>query len=92
MTRRVHGNKPWGGQFWTPITPDRGSIFHADQHWRYRGDAAPHIGPYAEDFAAAFAGDGRSIDLMDAVGATMSAVKGLAARVEALAGRLDGAG
>ena len=31
MTRRVHGNKPWGGQFWTPITPDRGSIFHADQ-------------------------------------------------------------
>ena len=21
-----------GGQFWTPITPDRGSIFHADQH------------------------------------------------------------
>ena len=32
MTRRVHGNKPWGGQFWTPITPDRGSIFHADQH------------------------------------------------------------
>ena len=62
------------------------------EHWRYRGDAAPHIGPYAEDFAAAFAGDGRSIDLMDAVGATMSAVKGLAARVEALAGRLDGTG
>ena len=21
-----------GGQFWTPITPNRGSIFHADQH------------------------------------------------------------
>ena len=62
------------------------------EHWRYRGDDAPHIGPYAEDFAAAFAGDGRSIDLMDAVGATMSAVKGLAARVEALAGRLDGTG
>ena len=34
MTRRVHGNKPWGGQFWTPITPDRGSIFHADQQLR----------------------------------------------------------
>ena len=31
MTRCVHGNKPWGGQFWTPITPNRGSIFHADQ-------------------------------------------------------------
>ena len=62
------------------------------EHWRYRGDANPHIGPYAEDFAAAFAGDGRTIDLMDAIGATMSAVKGLAARVEALAGRLDGTG
>ncbi len=59
--------------------------------WRYRGDAAPHIGPYAEDFAAAFAGDGRTIDLMDAVGATMSAVKGLAARVDALADRLPAA-
>ena len=62
------------------------------EHWRYRGDAAPHIGPYAEDFAAAFAGDGRTIDLMDAIGATMSAVKGLAARVDALAGPLDGSG
>ena len=24
-----------GGQFWTPITPNRGSIFHADQHLDY---------------------------------------------------------
>ena len=23
-----------GGQFWTPITPNRGSIFHAEQHSR----------------------------------------------------------
>ena len=59
------------------------------EHWRYRGDARPHIGPYAEDFAAAFAGDGRTIDAMDAIGATMSAVKGLAERVDALAERLD---
>ena len=62
------------------------------EHWRYRGDPTPHIGPYAEDFAEAFTGDGRSIDAMDAIGATMSAVKGLAARVDALAGRLDEAG
>ena len=59
------------------------------EHWRYRGDRTPHIGPYAEDFAAAFAGDGRTIDLIDAVGATMSAVKGLAERVDGLAERLD---
>ncbi|MCY4551487.1 MAG: hypothetical protein OXC28_24340 [Defluviicoccus sp.] len=59
------------------------------ERWRYRGDPTPHIGPYAEDFAAAFAGDGRTIDAMDAIGATMSAVKGLAARVDALAERLD---
>ena len=26
------GTNHGGGQFWTPITPDRGSIFHADQH------------------------------------------------------------
>ena len=25
------GTNHGGGQFWTPITPDRGSIFHADQ-------------------------------------------------------------
>ncbi len=61
------------------------------ERWRYRGDPTPHIGPYAEDFAAAFAGDGRTIDAMDAIGATMSAVKGLAARVDALAERLDAA-
>ena len=59
------------------------------ERWRYRGDPTPHIGPYAEDFAAAFAGDGRTIDAMDAIGVTMSAVKGLAARVDALAERLD---
>ena len=57
----------------------------AVERWRYRGDGTPHIGPYAEDFAAAFGGDGRTIDLMDAIGATMSAVKGLAERVDALA-------
>ena len=59
------------------------------ERWRYRGDPTPHIGPYAEDFAEAFSGDGQTIDAMDAIGATMSAVKGLAARVDALAERLD---
>ena len=45
MTRCVHGNKPWGGQFWTPITPNRGSIFHADQQYAaadYRKLLAKH--------------------------------------------------
>ena len=56
MTRRVHGNKPWGGQFWTPITPDRGSIFHADQHLKevYLPQHNARFATPAEDQGTAF--------------------------------------
>ncbi|MEX3614413.1 MAG: tail fiber domain-containing protein, partial [Burkholderia gladioli] len=58
------------------------------EQWRYKpgiglGDAA-HIGPYAQDFAKNFGGDGHSIGLLDAIGVNMAATKGLAQKVARL--------
>ncbi|MBI4293629.1 MAG: tail fiber domain-containing protein [Betaproteobacteria bacterium] len=56
--------------------------------WRYKKEAMPHdqqehIGAYAEDFQKNFkVGDGKGIDMMDAMGATMAATKGLAKQVD----------
>lgn len=54
--------------------------------WTYNkgeGDEGTHIGPYAEDFAAATGrGDGKTISAIDAVGVTMAAVKELGAEVK----------
>lgn len=56
--------------------------------WTYndgKGDGGTHVGPYAEDFAKETGlGDGRSINVIDAVGTTMGAVKALAEDVKAL--------
>ena len=57
--------------------------------WQYKQDASPdqqeHIGPYAEDFKKNFGvGDGKRISVIDAVGVTFAAVKGLAKQVERL--------
>ena len=53
--------------------------------WRYKsgqGDGKQHIGPYAQDFKRATGlGDGTSINVIDALGVTMGAVKELAERV-----------
>ena len=35
------GTNHGGGQFWTPITPNRGSIFHADQQLAARLRSTP---------------------------------------------------
>lgn len=53
--------------------------------WRYRDSGeSRHVGPVAEDFAAAFGyGDGRSIASVDADGIAFAAIQGLAARLEA---------
>ena len=56
--------------------------------WSYRdaGEATRHIGPMAQDFAAAF-GVGRSdryINSIDAIGVTMAAVQALETRVREL--------
>ncbi|MGH2341809.1 tail fiber domain-containing protein [Segnochrobactraceae bacterium EtOH-i3] len=68
------------------------------ESWRYKpgavpGDTERHIGPYAQDFQKATGlGDGKSINVVDAIGVTMGAVKELAGEVDRLkAGRGIGA-
>ena len=59
------------------------------EEWTYRdgvADGGRHIGPYAEDFSEATGqGDGRTINLGDAMGVTMGAVQELDRKVTALA-------
>lgn len=59
------------------------------EEWTYNegeGDGGTHIGPYAEDFAAATGkGDGKTINVIDALGVTMGAVKEVGAQVKKLA-------
>lgn len=60
------------------------------ERWEYlpnlsANGAGEHIGPYAEDFQAIFGvGDGRTINLGDAVGVCLATIKEMAARIEAL--------
>jgi hypothetical protein len=50
-------------------------------------DAAEHVGPYAEDFQKRFGvGDGKTINVIDAIGVTFAAMKGLAKEVDKLKG------
>lgn len=59
------------------------------EEWKYKdgvADGGRHIGPYAEDFQAATGkGDGKTINLIDAVGVTMKATQELDQKVEKLA-------
>lgn len=54
--------------------------------WSYKegeGDGGEHIGTYAEDFKRATGlGDGQNINIIDALGVTMGAVKELAEKVD----------
>ncbi|WP_313348169.1 tail fiber domain-containing protein [Paracoccus sp. (in: a-proteobacteria)] len=56
------------------------------ERWRYKdgmGDGQEHIGPYAEDFAKATGkGDGKSIDIISALGVTMGAIRDLDRKVD----------
>lgn len=61
------------------------------ERWNYlpelvgEPEPATHIGPYAEDFQERFGGESdTSIDVIDALGVAMSAIKGLAAQVDDL--------
>lgn len=60
--------------------------------WEYKpgvADEGEHIGPYAEDFQKLFGvGDGRTINVVDAIGVNLAAVKGLANKVDRLEKRL----
>jgi hypothetical protein len=62
--------------------------------WKYKdgeGDGGEHIGTYAQDFKKQTGlGDGKNINVIDALGVTMGAVKELAEKVENLKGKSDG--
>jgi len=54
------------------------------ERWKYKGDSEWHIGTYAEEFNGRFSDeDTGTINLMDAVGVLMAAVKELNRKVEA---------
>ncbi len=53
------------------------------ERWKYINHKEDHIGPYAEDFRALFGvGDGKTIDVIDAIGVLMASVKALAKELD----------
>lgn len=64
------------------------------EKWRYKngeGDGGEHVGPYAEDFQRRFGvGDGKRINVIDAHGVELAAIKGLAKKVERIEDALGG--
>lgn len=63
------------------------------EEWKYKdgiADGGQHIGPYAEDFQKATGkGDGKTIDVIDAIGVNMGAVQELDQSVQKLAAKVD---
>jgi hypothetical protein len=59
--------------------------------WSYKGETARHLGPMAQDFAAAFGlgADDRHIFPLDAGGVALAAIQGLLALVQAQEDRLQ---
>lgn len=59
------------------------------EEWSYKdgvADGGRHVGTYAQDFKRETGvGDGRSINIVDAIGTTMGAIKELSAKVDAMA-------
>lgn len=61
------------------------------ERWSYKGETARHLGPMAQDFAAAFGlgADDRHIFPLDAAGIALAAIQGLHGLVQAQGTRLD---
>ena len=61
------------------------------ERWSYTGEPVRHLGPMAQDFAAAFrlGADDRHIFPLDATGVALAAIQGLHAVVQAQATRLE---
>jgi hypothetical protein len=61
------------------------------ERWSYKGETARHLGPMAQDFAAAFGvgEDDRHIFPLDASGVALAAIQGLHALVEPQGARLE---
>jgi hypothetical protein len=66
------------------------------EEWKYKdgvSDGGHHVGTYAQDFAEQTGqGDGRTINLQDAIGITMKAVQDLDAKVDRMATGLTPSG
>ena len=61
------------------------------ERWSYKGEPVRHLGPMAQDFAAAFGlgADDRHIFTLDATGVALAAIQGLHALVRAQQARLE---
>jgi hypothetical protein len=61
------------------------------ERWSYKGETARHLGPMAQDFAAAFGlgADDRHIFPLDAGGVALAAIQGLHGLVQAQGTRLE---
>jgi hypothetical protein len=61
------------------------------ERWSYKGEPVRHLGPMAQDFAAAFGlgADDRHIFTLDAAGVALAAIQGLHALAQAQQARLD---
>jgi hypothetical protein len=61
------------------------------ERWSYKGEPVRHLGPMAQDFAAAFGlgADNRHIFTLDAAGVALAAIQGLHALAQAQQARLE---
>jgi hypothetical protein len=61
------------------------------ERWSYQGETVRHLGPMAQDFAAAFGlgADDRHIFPLDAAGVALAALQGLHGLVQAQGSRLE---
>ena len=61
------------------------------ERWSYKGETIRHLGPMAQDFAAAFGlgADDRHIFPLDAAGVALAALQGLHGLVQAQGSRLE---
>ena len=61
------------------------------ERWSYKGETVRHLGPMAQDFAAAFGlgADDRHIFTLDAAGVALAAIQGLHGLVRAQQARLE---
>jgi len=61
------------------------------ERWSYKGEPVRHLGPMAQDFAAALGlgADNRLIFTLDAAGVALAAIQGLHALAQAQQARLE---
>lgn len=61
------------------------------EKWKYKdgvADGGNHVGPYAEDFAKRFGGDGKTIDMITAHGVNMAATQGVMKKLDRLESKI----